>query len=117
MKLPRKTGDRPITRSARARFYAAVTRMDQDLASTMDAVDAVLGKDTFVLYSTDHGPQWPFGKWNLYDTGTRVPMVVRWNGQIGRESCRARVCQDVYSSGVSVSFNKKTNTCKLQTMT
>src|SRR3546814_7898070 len=56
--------------------------MDQDLASTMDAVDAVLGKDTFVLYSTDHGTQWPFGKWNLYDTGTRVPMVVRWNGHV-----------------------------------
>src|SRR3546814_20232551 len=80
MKLPAKTVDTPITRDARARFYAAVTRMDQDLASTMDAVDAVLGKDTFVLYSTDHGTQWPFGKWNLYDTGPRVPMVVRWNG-------------------------------------
>ena len=82
MKLPPKTVDTPITRDARARFYAAVTRMDQDLASTMDAVDAVLGKDTFVLYSTDHGTQWPFGKWNLYDTGTRVPMVVRWNGHV-----------------------------------
>lgn len=82
MKLPPKTVDTPVTRDARARFYAAVTRMDQDLASTMDAVDAVLGKDTFVLYSTDHGTQWPFGKWNLYDTGTRVPMVVRWNGHV-----------------------------------
>jgi len=82
IKLPPKTVDTPVTRDARARFYAAVTRMDQDLASTMDAVDAVLGKDTFVLYSTDHGTQWPFGKWNLYDTGTRVPMVVRWNGHV-----------------------------------
>jgi N-sulfoglucosamine sulfohydrolase len=82
VKLPPKTVDTPVTRDARARFYAAVTRMDQDLASTMDAVDAVLGKDTFVLYSTDHGTQWPFGKWNLYDTGTRVPMVVRWNGHV-----------------------------------
>lgn len=80
--LPPKSVDTPVTRDARARFYAAVTRMDQDLAATMDAVDAVLGKDTFVLYSADHGTQWPFGKWNLYDTGTRVPMVVRWNGRV-----------------------------------
>lgn len=80
--LPPKTVDTPITRDARARFYAAVTRMDQDLAATMDAVDQVLGKDTFVLYSTDHGTQWPFGKWNLYDTGTRVPLVVRWAGHV-----------------------------------
>src|SRR3546814_10917387 len=48
MKLPPKTVDTPINRDARARFYAAVTCMDQDLASTLDAVDAVLGKDTFV---------------------------------------------------------------------
>lgn len=82
VKLPAKSVDTPITRDARARFYAAVTRMDQDLAATMDAVDAVLGKDTFVLYSADHGTQWPFGKWNLYDTGTRVPMVVRWGGHV-----------------------------------
>ena len=82
IELPPKTIDTPITRDARARFLAAVTRMDQDLAATMDAVDSVLGEDTFVLYSADHGTQWPFGKWNLYDTGTRVPMVVRWNGQV-----------------------------------
>ena len=80
--LPPKTIDTPITRDARARFYAAVTRMDQDLAATMDAVDSVLGDNTFVLYSADHGTQWPFGKWNLYDSGTRVPMVVRWKGHV-----------------------------------
>ncbi|MFV3075054.1 sulfatase [Niveispirillum fermenti] len=80
--LPPKTVDTPETREARARFYAAVTRMDQDLATTMDAVDSILGPETFVLYSADHGTQWPFGKWNLYDTGTRVPMVVRWNGRV-----------------------------------
>ena len=45
-------------------------------------VDAKLGKNTFVLFSADHGAQWPFGKWNLYDAGTRVPMVVRWGGQV-----------------------------------
>lgn len=82
VKLPPKSVDTETTRDARARYYAAVKRMDQDLATTMDAVDAVLGKDTFVLYSADHGTQWPFGKWNLYDTGTRVPMVVRWNGHL-----------------------------------
>src|SRR5690606_27155071 len=43
LRLPPKTVDTPITRDARARFYAAVTRMDNDLAATMDAVDRVLG--------------------------------------------------------------------------
>lgn len=80
--LPPKTIDTPITRDARARYYAAVSRLDQELGETLDAVDSTLGPNTFVLFSSDHGAQWPFGKWNLYDTGTRVPMIVRWRGQV-----------------------------------
>src|SRR3546814_18377169 len=45
MKLPPKTVDTPIPRDARARFYAAVTRMAPDPASPLDAVDAGRGKD------------------------------------------------------------------------
>ncbi|MEO7466702.1 MAG: sulfatase/phosphatase domain-containing protein, partial [Sphingobium limneticum] len=80
--LPAKTVDVPVSREARARFYAAMARMDKELGETMEVVDQKLGKNTFVLFSADHGTQWPFGKWNLYDTGTRVPMVVRWQGKI-----------------------------------
>jgi len=80
--LPAKTVDTPITRDARARYYAAISRLDQELGDTLDTVDSVLGPDTFVLFSSDHGAQWPFGKWNLYDTGIRVPMIVRWRGHV-----------------------------------
>ena len=80
--LPAKSVDVPVSYQARARYYAAVTRMDKELGETLQLVDAKLGKDSFVLFSADHGAQWPFGKWNLYDTGTRVPMVVRWAGRI-----------------------------------
>ncbi|MDV3456181.1 sulfatase [Sphingomonas sp. HF-S4] len=80
--LPPKTVDTPVTRDARARYYAAVSKLDKEVGDTLDAVDQVLGKDTFVLFSSDHGAQWPFGKWNLYDTGTRVPTIVRWGGHV-----------------------------------
>jgi uncharacterized sulfatase len=79
--LPGKSVDTPTTRDARARYYAAVTRMDTELGQVLDASDRVLGPQTMVLFTSDHGAQWPFGKWNLYDTGTRVPLVVRWAGQ------------------------------------
>jgi len=82
LKLPPKTVDTPVTRNARARYYAAVARLDKEVGETLETVDQVLGKNTFVLFSSDHGAQWPFGKWNLYDTGTRVPMIVRWPGHV-----------------------------------
>lgn len=79
--LPAKTIDTPETRLARARYYAAIARMDEELGDVVAATDAVLGPDSLVLFSSDHGAQWPFGKWNLYDTGTRTPLIVRWRGQ------------------------------------
>lgn len=82
LSLPPKTVDTPLTRDARARYYAAVSKLDKEVGDTLDTVDKVLGPDTFVLFSSDHGAQWPFGKWNLYDTGTRVPTIVRWGKHV-----------------------------------
>ncbi|HUD30168.1 MAG TPA: sulfatase [Novosphingobium sp.] len=80
LSLPAKTIDTPETRLARAQYYAAIARMDAELGDVVAAADTVLGPDSLVLFSSDHGAQWPFGKWNLYDTGTRTPLVVRWRG-------------------------------------
>ncbi|UZK67689.1 sulfatase family protein [Sphingomonas sp. M1-B02] len=82
LKLPPKTVDTPETRESRARYYAAIGRLDKEVGETLDTVDQVLGKNSVVLFTSDHGAQWPFGKWNLYDTGTRVPMIVRWAGKV-----------------------------------
>lgn len=84
--LPDKSVDTPITRNARARFLAAVTRLDTELGQVMTASDAALGPNTFVLFSSDHGTQWPFGKWDLYDTGIQIPMIVRWRGHVAPKS-------------------------------
>jgi N-sulfoglucosamine sulfohydrolase len=56
--------------------------MDSELGDVLAASDAVLGRNSFFLFSSDHGAQWPFGKWNLYDTGIRTPMMVRWEGHV-----------------------------------
>ncbi|MEE4452951.1 sulfatase [Novosphingobium resinovorum] len=82
LSLPAKTVDTPETRQARAQYYAAVQRLDLELGDVLTATDEVLGKDTFLLFSSDQGTQWPFGKWNLYDAGIHVPLIVRWRGQV-----------------------------------
>lgn len=82
LSLPAGSVDTPVTRQWRARYAAAVTRADNDLGAVYDAARKSLGDDTVFLFSSDHGTQWPFGKWNLYDSGIRVPLVVVWPGVV-----------------------------------
>ena len=72
----------PATRAARAAYYQAVLTMDDELGRTFDAAYEVLGENTLFLHTSDHGAQWPFGKWNLYDDGLRTPMIAVWPGRI-----------------------------------
>jgi arylsulfatase A-like enzyme len=41
-----------------------------------------LGTNIVFVFSADHGAQWPFAKWNLYDSGICVPMIMSWPGVI-----------------------------------
>jgi arylsulfatase A-like enzyme len=74
--------DTPATRAWRARYAAAVTKADNDLGQVLDAARAHLGTNTLVLFSADHGAQWPFAKWNCYEAGVRVPLIVTWPGVV-----------------------------------
>lgn len=76
--LPPKHIDTPDTRAWRGRYAAAVARMDIDLGKVYDAAFDRLGPNTLFIHFSDHGSQWPFGKWNLYDTGSRVPFFAVW---------------------------------------
>jgi uncharacterized sulfatase len=75
--------DTPATRRWMARYYAEVSRADR----LVGAVDALLKKhklaeNTLLIYSSDHGGQWPYAKWNLYDASINVPLVARWPSKV-----------------------------------
>ncbi len=74
--------DTPQTRQWKTRYYAAIKRFDTELGQVYDASRAQLGANTFFIHSSDHGAQWPFGKWNLYDEGIHVPLIVSWPGVV-----------------------------------
>ncbi|MCX7012793.1 MAG: sulfatase [Candidatus Sumerlaeota bacterium] len=85
--------DTPATRESRAKYYSDVSRMDERLGELMDAVDKERLRDnTLFIYTADQGAQWPFAKWNLYDAGIRVPLLIRWPGKVAAgASCAALV--------------------------
>lgn len=84
--LPPTQIDTAETRRARARYYEAVARMDTELGQVYDAALAKLGTNLLFLHTSDHGAQFPFGKWNCYDAGIRTSLLIAWPGVVKRDS-------------------------------
>ncbi|MDA8698461.1 sulfatase-like hydrolase/transferase [Rhodopirellula sp.] len=82
LSVPPNHVDTPTSRDWRAKYIAAIRKMDHELGRVYDAAFAKFGEEFFFLHTSDHGAQWPFGKWNLYDDGIRTPMIVTWPGRI-----------------------------------
>lgn len=80
--LPAGSIDTPQTRNWRAKYAAAVTLADDDLGTLLAATRQHLGADTLVLFSADHGAQWPLAKWNGYESGVCVPLIIAWPGVV-----------------------------------
>ncbi len=81
VRVPSKHIDTDETREARAKYYTDITKMDSNLGQLMASLRLHnLLDNTIVIFTADQGPQWPFGKWSLYDYGIRVPLLVRWPG-------------------------------------
>lgn len=86
---------------SRQAFAAKVVGMDAAIGRLLQTLEKLsLSENTLVIFMTDHGgdpifggSNLPFrgGKATLYEGGIRVPCIVRWPGQVARES----VCDQV----------------------
>ena len=77
--LPKCLPDNPIVRSDFCDYLAAIERFDSDTARMLKALQ-MAGElaNTITVLSGDNGMPFPRCKATLYDTGTRVPLVVSW---------------------------------------
>ncbi|VGO23239.1 Arylsulfatase [Pontiella sulfatireligans] len=81
--LPPWFVDTPETREHWGRYLTEIAGMDAEMAKIDALARNYFGNDDYLfMYTADHGGQWPFGKWNLYDSGINVPMIVRWPGHV-----------------------------------
>lgn len=81
-KLPAGSINTPATQRWRSRYAAAVENADNDLKTILQATEEYLSPNTLFIFTADHGAQWPFGKWNLYEAGVRIPLIVSWPNHI-----------------------------------
>lgn len=92
--LPPFYPDTPAVRDAVARTYDNIARMDEWVGRQLDALaKAGLLDDTIVMFFSDHGVGLPRGKRSSYDTGTRVPLLVRFPDGTGAGTTDDRVVQ------------------------
>jgi len=81
MSLPPYFPDTPKVREAMARMYTNIERSDRQLGDILAQLEADgLAENTVVMHWSDHGPL-PRGKRWPYDSGVRVPMIVRAPGE------------------------------------
>ncbi len=82
VKIPPTHVDTPMTREQRARYLTDVTKADTLLGEVRALAREKIPGNTLFIYTADHGSQWPFGKWNLYDSSTRIPLIMAWPGHL-----------------------------------
>ncbi|MFA6560403.1 MAG: sulfatase [Verrucomicrobiia bacterium] len=79
--LPLGAPDAAKNRLATARLLNAVLRVDAGMGLLLDELHAAgFADNTIVIFVGDNGTAMPRGKTWSYETGVRVPMIVRWPG-------------------------------------
>ena len=77
--VPPELPDCPEVRDDLMNYYGGVMKLDDEAAQAI----AVLEKsgeldNTVIIYTSDNGWQMPRGLANCYDSGSRVPLAIRW---------------------------------------
>ncbi len=82
-KLPPYYPDTPLVRKDWARYADNITAMDYMVADVLKQLEEDgLAENTVVFFWGDHGRGLPRAKRWVYDSGLRVPLMVRWPGKI-----------------------------------
>jgi N-sulfoglucosamine sulfohydrolase len=77
--LPPYYPDTPVVRRDVAHLYDLVTAMDKQVGDLLEQLEADgLAEQTIVFFYSDHGTGLPRHKRWLYDSGIRVPLVIRF---------------------------------------
>ena len=84
--------DTPQQRIRTAGYYNAVQRLDDGIGMLMEVLEKhSRDEDTLVIFIGDHGPPFARGKTTVYESGVRIPFLVRWPGVSRRLESQAMV--------------------------
>jgi len=83
IELPADLPDHETVRHDVADYYFEVQRFDRDVGAALKLLEASGELDNTIIAMTgDHGMPFPRHKCQLYDSGTHVPLAVRWGAEV-----------------------------------
>ncbi len=98
LQVPPYYPDTPVVREELARMYDNIADMDAQVGAILKQLeDDGLADDTIVFYWSDHGDGVPRAKRSLYDSGLRVPLMIRWPKSLGSTLPPGSVRDDLVS--------------------
>ena len=98
IEVPPYYPDTPAIREELARIYDNIADMDGQVGELLKQLeDDGLAENTIVFYWSDHGDGVPRAKRSLYDSGLRVPLMIRWPKGLGSTLTPGSVNSDLVS--------------------
>ena len=79
VRIPAYWPDTPVVRENLARTYDNVALMDSEVGRLLERLEAEgRFEDSIIIFTTDHGDGLPRHKRTIFDSGTHVPLLVRF---------------------------------------
>jgi arylsulfatase A-like enzyme len=98
IQVPPYYPDTLLVRQELARMYDNVADMDTQVGEILRQLEQDgLADSTIVFYWSDHGDGVPRAKRSLYDSGLRVPLMIRWPKGLGSTLAPGSVRDDLVS--------------------
>lgn len=83
IKVPGNCVDSPEMREIMCKYLAEVRALDNEVGSVLETLEKI-GKldNTIVMFLGEQGPQFPGGKWTLWNPGVNSAMIARYPARI-----------------------------------
>jgi arylsulfatase A-like enzyme len=88
--------DHPAVRQDTAELHQSVVELDRHMGTILDTLDETgLAESTLVIFTTDHGVDFPRAKCSLYDPGIATALLMRWDGVLPKNRAVSELLSNI----------------------